>query len=177
VSDAAALAFDRLLAEHGSRVLRVCYAILLDRHLSEDAAQEAFLRLWGALRAGRAPGRPAAWLNAAALSASIDIFRRRDVQARTAERRARALPVRPEAAGDPGAAAQAAELRRRLERALLHLPPGQRTVFLLRHEGGLPLASVAEVLGLALPTVKTQFARACLKLQSLLQSFGPETLP
>ena len=50
---------------------------------------------------------------------------------------------------------------------------GQRTVFLLRHEGGLPLAEVAETLGVALPTVKTQFARACLKLQSRLRPYRP----
>jgi DNA-directed RNA polymerase specialized sigma24 family protein len=57
------------------------------------------------------------------------------------------------------------------ERALLELPDGQRTVFLLRHEGGLTLAEVADALGVAVPTAKTQFARACLKLQEKLAPF------
>ena len=47
----------------------------------------------------------------------------------------------------------------------------QRTVFVLRHSGGLRLREVAETLGLALPTVKTHFARACLKLQTTLAAF------
>jgi DNA-directed RNA polymerase specialized sigma24 family protein len=36
------------------------------------------------------------------------------------------------------------------------------------------LAQVAQTLDLALPTVKTQFARACLKLQRALRPFAPE---
>lgn len=172
MSDALALDFDRLLAAHGPRVRRVCRVVLRDRQLGEDAAQEAFFRLWRALLGGHSPEHPAAWLNAAAVNASVDLARRRDVQARAAERRAGA--ARPPAQTAPSDAAQSGELRERLERALAHLAPGQRTVFLLRHEGGLPLSAVAEALGVALPTVKTQFARACLRLQSLLQSFDPE---
>ena len=56
------------------------------------------------------------------------------------------------------------------------LPEGQRTVFQLRHFGCLPLAEVAETLDLALPTVKTQFARACLRLQSALAPHRPQEL-
>ena len=47
-------------------------------------------------------------------------------------------------------------------------------MFLLRHQGGLPLSEVARALGLGLPTVKTQFARACLKLQAGLRAFHPD---
>jgi len=45
-------------------------------------------------------------------------------------------------------------------------------VFLLRHRGGLSLREVAELLDLALPTVKTHFARAALRLQASLARFS-----
>jgi len=66
-----------------------------------------------------------------------------------------------------------AELAESFERALERLSDGQRTVFLLRHAGGLRLAEVAETLDVSLSTVKTQFARACLKLQDALRPFEP----
>jgi RNA polymerase sigma-70 factor (ECF subfamily) len=100
-------------------------------------------------------------------------MRRRDVRAR-ADRRLREVAA-PAPPPGPEAVAISAELRGRFERAVALLPEGQRTVFLLRHEGGLTLAEVAETLGLQLSTVKTQFARACLKLQSILSAFRPET--
>ena len=48
--DSAELAFATLLARHGAMVLRVCRAVLGDRHEAEDALQATFLVL--ASRAG-----------------------------------------------------------------------------------------------------------------------------
>ncbi len=62
----------------------------------------------------------------------------------------------------------------RFEAALAELPDGQRTVFLLRHEGGLRLTQIAATLGVSRETVRTQFARAALKLQARLTHYRPE---
>jgi len=165
--------FDVLVARNRAEVLRVCRSILRDDHLGRDAAQETFLRLWKRIVAGREPERSSAWLRRVAVSTSLDLARTR--RARTeeasvpdslADRRTTSSPQRDDAAD--------AELRSRFEHAIEELPEGQRTVFLLRHEGNLPLAQVAETLGVSLPTVKTQFARACLKLQEKLAAFRPE---
>jgi RNA polymerase sigma-70 factor (ECF subfamily) len=162
----AAHAFERLVAEHERDVLHVARAVLRDEHLGRDAAQEAFVRLWRALAEGRAPVRAAAWLRRAALSAALDLQRTRRAHALELSASDPAGPT-PE----PGADALRSELAARLARAVAELPEGQRTIFLLRHEGGYPLAEVAEALDLGLATVKTQFARACLKLQQALRPF------
>lgn len=162
--------FETLVAEHGKSVSLVCRSILHSEDLARDAAQETFVRLWGKWRSGELPDEPRAWLSRVAVTTSLDIARRRDVRSRAeAERR-----VEPDSAGDdpsPLARASAAELDAALERALADLPEGQRTIFVLRHRGALPLREIAEALGLALPTVKTQFARACLRLQARLARF------
>ena len=169
---AAAPSFDELVARHERDVLRVCRSILRDEHLSLDAAQETFVHLWTRWSGGWRPDHAGGWLRKVALTVSLDQLRRR--------RSARADDARPLDSAELPHAAPAAdtldldELRRRYEAALPELPEGQRTVFLLRHEGGLPLAEVAETLGVALPTVKTQFARACLKLQSRLRPYSPD---
>ena len=164
--------FQAIVDRHERSVLRVCRSILRDDHLGADAAQETFLRLWRHLAEGRAPRRFGAWLRRVAVNTSIDLARRRVI--------ASSLPV-PDPAYEPIAGPSSGpeggllsrEIRERYESALLSLPAGQRTVFLLRHSGGLTLAQVAETLDVAIPTVKTQFARACLKLQAALSNFDP----
>lgn len=174
--ESAARRFDELVARNERGVLRLCRAVLRDEHLGADAAQEAFARLWRRLVARDAPAleRPEAWLRSAALGAALDLARRREVRTRQ-EVEPAAEPAAP--APTPLARAGERELRERLERALEDLSEGQRTVFLLRHEGGLSLREVAELLGLALPTVKTQFARACLRLQARLAPWRRDDHP
>jgi len=166
------LEFDRLVEGHQSGVIRVCRSILRDDHLGLDAAQETFLRLWSLVRAGDLPEHCGAWLRRVAVRVSLDADRRRRASRSATERMAEHSPTRTAPA--PGGSAEAGELRARLEAALPHLSDGQRKVFLLRHDAGLPLREIADLLGVALPTVKTQFARACHKLASELRSFESE---
>lgn len=165
------LEFDRLVAEHEDLVFRICRSILRDDHLGADAAQETFLRLWRRWRIGTRPHQPEAWLKKAAATSALDLVRRRRLRARDSSGEPLGEAVAPQS--PVPSTADARDLARRLDAALAQLPDGQRTVFLLRHHGGLTLREVAETLGLALPTVKTQFARACLRLQSLLSAFRP----
>jgi RNA polymerase sigma factor (sigma-70 family) len=160
------------LAEHGPLVLRVCTAILGDPELGADAAQETWLKL---LRHGdrRSISNLGAWLRRAAVTTALDCARRRQIRA------VESLPEEiPGPAPDPARTARLLELRRHLHAAAAKLPEAQRTVFLLRHEGGLPLREIAEIQGLSLPTVKTHFARACVRLQAALRPhLDPEPMP
>jgi len=167
---AASVAFEELVTRHEREVLAVCRSILRDDHLSYDAAQETFLRLWTRIRDRRGPEQPGGWLRKVALSTALDLARRGSA------RRDETLTPEHDRASHSSAerASFASELAERYEAALAELPEGQRTVFLLRHEGGLRLTQVAETLGVAHATVKTQFARACLKLQAHLKPFDPD---
>jgi RNA polymerase sigma-70 factor (ECF subfamily) len=165
-------AFEALVAAHGGEVLRVCRAILRDEHLGADAAQETLLRLWRRAQDGSAPERPGAWLRQVAITSALSVARSR--AARRHEDDARAVEAAPARSAAPVERLADAELRERFERALDALPDGQRAVFLLRHEAGLPLAEVAQVLGVTTETVKTQFARAALRLQQQLALYRPD---
>lgn len=157
--------FERLLAEHERDVLRVSRSVTRDAHLAADAAQETFLRLWRRLESGVTPERPGAWLQRVAVNTALNLCRARTRRAETPEPGDLAAPGAEDAAEH---ALLGRELSGRYERALATLSEGQRVVFLLKHEGGLTLAQAADALELALPTVKTQFARACLKLARAL---------
>ena len=166
--------FEALVDDHHAAVLRVCRAVLRDEALAADAAQETFLRLWRAFgeRAATTLERPGAWLSRTALSASLDLARRRSLRAWGASDVDPAATAARDAS--PPEVLARAELAARLERALEALPEGQRTVFRLRHHAELPLAEVAELLGVERSTVKTQFARACLRLSRDLRAFGED---
>ncbi len=159
--------FDELVAGHQHEVLRLCRSIVRDEHLGADAAQETFVRLWRRVADGDEPVHTGAWLRKVAVTTALDAVRRRSAQRSSDEVDVDTL-AREEHVPSDG------ELLARLDAAVAELSEGQRTVFLLRHEGRMTLAEVAETLDVSLPTVKTQFARACLKLQSKLARFRPE---
>jgi DNA-directed RNA polymerase specialized sigma24 family protein len=48
-------AFESLTLAHHTRLFRVAYGILRDRHLAEDATQQAFLDIWRYIRRLRDP--------------------------------------------------------------------------------------------------------------------------
>jgi RNA polymerase sigma factor (sigma-70 family) len=54
-------AFERLTAAHHPRLFRVAYGSLRDRHLAEDATQEAFIDIWRTIRRLRDPSKFEAW--------------------------------------------------------------------------------------------------------------------
>jgi RNA polymerase sigma-70 factor (ECF subfamily) len=165
VSAASPAEFEALVAHHSREVFALCRSVLRDEHLGADAAQEAFVRLWKRMQTEGAPAEPRGWLRKAALSSAIDELRRKPRAAALEELPEPALEIAPEA--EP-------ELHARFERALAGLPEGQRAIFLLRHESDLRLTEIAEMLGISRETVRTQFARAALKLQSKLSAFRPE---
>jgi RNA polymerase sigma-70 factor (ECF subfamily) len=172
----AVLAFEAALELHGPLVLRICRRILGDAHAGDDAAQEAFVRLWHSYRGGKPPDNVGAWLRRVAASSSIDVLRRAHVRSfgiGLAFDAPEEVPaVRETAVVGPLAAR---ELSAALRRAVDSLSPAQRTTFVLRHDAGFPLAEVARLLDVGLATAKTHYVRATLRLRSQLAAFEPET--
>ncbi len=95
---------------------------------------------------------------------------------RSAERRARG-PVLSEAAVEAAAAAEQPRDDRgpcgeRLQRALLALPPEQREVVLLKTDGELTFAQIAEVIGASTNTAASRYRYALEKLRKTMEDQG-----
>jgi len=128
--------FEKVVAEHGPTVLRVCRAVLGPVH-AEDAWSETFL---AALRAY--PDLPAgsnveAWLVTIAHRKAIDVVRARTRHAVPTD----VVPERPSRNHIPGG------WERDLWDALRELPDKQRHAVAYHHLAGLPHAQVAEIIG------------------------------
>jgi RNA polymerase sigma-70 factor (ECF subfamily) len=59
-----------------------------------------------------------------------------------------------------------------LERAFARLSPEHRAVFVMHHYAGLPLATIAEVVGVPVGTVKSRLHKSIQNLRAALRSDG-----
>ena len=131
--------FERVVAAHGARVLRVCRAVLglVD---AEDAWSETFLAALQAYPDLPAEANVEAWLVTIAHRKAIDVTRRR----------AR-LPVpvvaAPERAAPDGTWGAAPAADADVWRAVRELPDRQRLCVAYHYLGGLPFAEVAALIG------------------------------
>ncbi len=64
-------AFEQLLAKYQGKVLRLCYAMLANRALAEETAQEVFLRIWRGFGTFRGESTPSTWVYAITRNACL----------------------------------------------------------------------------------------------------------
>jgi RNA polymerase sigma-70 factor (ECF subfamily) len=159
--------FDDIVRSHEGRVLGLARRLLGRREDAEDAAQESFLRLYRALDR-LDPERPVLpYLYQLTLNVCRDLRRRGHRRGLSAVPLEEIPPTREpacEGAG-PDRVARIAEERRIAEAALRALPEKQRLALVLRDLHGLTTSEVAEALGVAEVTVRTQISRARLKVK------------
>jgi RNA polymerase sigma-70 factor (ECF subfamily) len=150
-----------------SRVYGLALTILGDRGEAEEAAQEAFLRVWRHAEAyDPRRGAVATWLLAIARNVAIDRARMR-----------RSEPVDPRQALteaiDPARSPEerriAGEEGERLRAALVTLPPEQARALLLAAFLGRTAREIGELDGTPVGTVKTRIRTAMLRLHATLE--------
>jgi len=164
-------ALERLVRRYVRPVHAVVASFLSEPAEIEDAAQEAFLRALGALDTYD-PRRPfAPWLYQVARNVA------RNQMGSRAVRRAESLPAGGREAPDPlpDQAAENAEIRDRLERALARLPEQRRTAFRLVEVEGMTTLEVGRIMGIAPGTVRSHVHHARRHLRTALAEYADAT--
>jgi RNA polymerase sigma-70 factor, ECF subfamily len=157
-------AFGAAYARHAPRAIAAAQRILGDRARAEDAAHDAFLRLWrdpGAYDPQRA--ELGAYVAMLARSRALDVWRSDQAAARACQRLAALGGEARSPAPDPAEAALGVD-RRALARALGRLPEAQREAVLLAYWGGLTIAEIARRTRVPLGTAKGRLRLALEKL-------------
>ncbi len=161
-------AFGALVERHQAAVRRLTRAVTGDAHDADDAAQDAFLSALDRIETYDASRPFGPWLMRIATNASIDLVRRRAV------RRTDALDERAPTRGpSPASDAEAAEIRAKLEAALVQLPERQRVAVTLFDVEGYSHAEIAAVLGIPEGTVRSDVFHARRTLRVALETFDP----
>ena len=162
-------ALEELMRIYNRRLFRTARAILRDDAAAEDALQEAYLRVYGAIGTFRGDAQLSTWLVRIVANEAL-ARRRKDV------RRAEVLPIVPGAAEEdsmdqndgPQRSAERAEMRELLEKKIDALPDAYRTVFVLRALEELSVEETASALGIPEATVRPRFFRARSQLREAL---------
>jgi RNA polymerase sigma-70 factor (sigma-E family) len=140
----------------------LAYLITGDRHMAEDLAQEAFIRLAGRFGHLRAPEAFDAYLRKTVVNLCLSHLRRRRVESAYLERErheaGRGSAVMPDVA-----------TREELWSALHQLPGRQRAAVVLRYYEDLPERQVAEILRCSVPAARSLVARAMQSLREVIR--------
>jgi len=161
-------AYEELVRRYTEMAFRAAYLVTGSAPDAEEAAQDAFVKAFRALsrfRAG-APFRP--WLLRIVGNEARN--RRRAASRRAALELRVAEGIRAgDAAPSPEAAAEAAEERRALLRALVMVGDDHREVVGCRYLLELSVEETAATLGIPEGTVKSRLARALAHLRELME--------
>lgn len=150
----------RLVETYQTALLHICYMILQDEALAEDAVQETFLKAYRALDDFRGESSEKTWLMHIGMNVCRDIKRTRWF--RYVDRR-----VTPELL--PDAAAQTEDDHEDLAQAIVLLPMKYREVILLHYYQNMNLRDIGQALGLAPSSVSNRLKKAREKLRVLLE--------
>lgn len=166
-------AFNQIVERHQRAVYSTCLRMLRDPQLAEDATQDAFVRAWKAVSSFRG-GIVRPWLLRIATNRTYDVLRSR------ARRPAQSLDAQPYEsepewttqvgqAEAPEQFTSRGELSEMLQEALANLPEDQRLAIVLSDVQGYGYDEIAEVMNIAVGTVKSRISRGRAKLREYMQ--------
>jgi RNA polymerase sigma-70 factor, ECF subfamily len=160
-------AFEELYKAHAGKLFSLASRMLGNPSDAEDLLQEIFLSAHRKLDGFRGESALGTWLYRLATNHCLDFLRSRASKTRQ---------VTDTLDDDPGwyepgrrGLAEQTVTKMDLERAMARLPEGCRAAFVLHDVQGLEHREVAEVLGIAEGTSKSQVHKARLRLRAMLQ--------
>jgi RNA polymerase sigma-70 factor (ECF subfamily) len=155
-------AFEVLVRRYERAVRATALAVLGNREMESDAAQEAFIKAYEKLPFLRRKEAFGPWLLKITQRCALNILSRRQKE----------KPL--EKALDCAVENNDGELdedKRQLLAAVMNLPKSEQQVVMLRYFGGHKVREVSEILGRNVGTVTKQLSRAHHRLRKLLKDF------
>lgn len=159
--------------QHYSRLFHAALRILRDRHLAEDAVQEAFKNIFLHLKEFRGESRMETWMTRIVVNVSLGYIRKHKVRLKVeVALDAGETPLTdqlPDAGADPFTATRRRELRQFLNQALGQLRAIHRQVVYLHDIQQHTLEDIARLLRTPIGTVKSRLFYGRRELQRILE--------
>ena len=152
-------AVERLLSLHKQAVFALAFTFLKDRGLAEEAAQEAFLRIFQRIQTLRKPGQFRSWCLTITANYCRDLLR---------AKKPTTVPL--DAAPEPVHEPSETEVSETLKAGLDSLSDPLRQALLLRDVENFSYQEISEIQNTALGTVKSRIFEARRKLKKWILS-------
>ena len=170
-------AFSELVNRYDRNVFRIAQHITHNEEDAQDVVQDAFLKAYRNLEQFQGNSKFYTWLVRIAVNEALMKLRKR--------RNEKTVSLDEDVETDEGSIPREvadwspnpeqiygqSELGDILKKTIQGLPPGFRTVFVLRDVEGLSTEETAEMLGLSVPAVKSRLLRARLQLRERLAKY------
>ena len=156
-------AFETVYRQHAPRIYALATRMAGSQDEGEDLLQEIFLQAHRKLASFKGDAALGTWLYRLAVTHCLDF-----VRSRQAKMRKVTDTLDADAAAQPMARRETPIAKIDLERAVAQLPAGCREAFVLHDVEGYDHREVAEMLGIAEGTSKSQVFKARMKLRGLL---------
>jgi RNA polymerase sigma-70 factor (ECF subfamily) len=143
-------ALDKLLRLTQEPLYRYIYSLVGNRPLAEDILQEVFILIYRKLRWLREPGLFRAWAYRIAAREAFRQLKR--------ERRWSGSSVEESVLADLPAPARDDLSPQMIEQMVAGVSPASRAVIVLHYQHEMPLAEIADLMGVAVGTVKSRLA-------------------
>ncbi len=173
-------AFGRLASRYQDRVLNTCWRLCGQAADAEDLAQETFLHALEAIGTFQARSRFYTWIYRIAVNVALTHRRKQARAVRLSLHAPDGQFLGDEATGfpgrvssdtaDPSARLSARETQCRIEQGLEELDDDHRAVIVLRDIEGLEYEQIAEILDVAVGTVRSRLHRGRMELRRRLKA-------
>jgi RNA polymerase sigma-70 factor, ECF subfamily len=170
-------AFSQLVNRYDRNIFRIAQHITHNEEDAQDVVQDAFLKAYQNLEQFQENSKFYTWLVRIAVNEALMKLRKRrndrtvsldeDVETEEGSMPREVADWSP----NPEQLYGQSELGDILKKTIQGLPPGFRTVFVLRDVEGLSTEETAEMLGLSVPAVKSRLLRARLQLRERLNRY------
>ena len=170
-------AYSELVRMYDRRVFRIAFNIVHNTEDAEDVVQDAFLKAYRNLDRFEGNSKFYTWLVRIAVNEALMKLRK--------ARNSKTVSMDDEVATEEGSIPRefadwspnpeqrygSDETKEILRKTIQGLPPGFRTVFMLRDVEGLSTEETARALDLSIPAVKSRLLRARLQLRERLAKY------
>jgi len=162
-----------LFREHANGLAGVVRGILGDRCETQEVLQDAFLRAWKAMGAGKRPDNDVAWIFVITMNLAKD-QRRKDMRRGPRQSIEEVNPMELRSVEPaPDSRLERAEAVAAARAAIHGLHAKEKDVFLLRTSAGLSFTEAAAALGIPVGTAKTRMRAALIRLREKLKHLAP----
>jgi RNA polymerase sigma-70 factor (ECF subfamily) len=146
--------FEQLYEKHARRIYALCLRMLSDPRRAEELTQDTFVRAWEAIASFEFQSTFGTWLHRIGVNVVLNDIR-------SHKRREERVSTVEDLESFQGEVRDAMpETKMDLERAIALLPPGAKEVLILHDVEGYRYREIAEMVGTAEGTVKSQLNRA-----------------